>query len=314
MARLHATTDPAARASSEPVPGSGDSADWAALRPSRSRGLWNLVFEGLVWTSAAAIVAVFLWLVGEIVFHGWSALDTSFLTSAPERSGRAGGISTIIVSTLSILAICLAVSVPLGLGTAVFLAEYSSGGRLGVLVRGALDVLAGVPSIVFGLFGNAFFCVYLGLGFSILSGGLTLACMVLPILIRSIELGLRSVSNDYRIAAAALDMSRYRLLVAVLLPAAAPSLAAGLLLGIGRAMAETAALLFTSGYVDRMPESIHDSGRALSVHIYDLAMNVPGGEANAYASALVLVGLLLVINALALAFVHRFAGRRVQHA
>lgn len=284
-----------------------------ARRATRAR-LAGGLFDLAVWASALALAGAFAWLVGDVVVHGWHALDLSFLTEPPALSGRAGGISTVLVSSLAILAVALAAAVPLGLATAIFLAELARGERLARVVRVGLDVLAGVPSIVFGLFGNAFFCVTLGLGFSLLSGGLTLACMVLPILIRSIEVGLRAVPDEVRLAGAALDLSRARLVFAVLLPAAAPGLAAGLLLGIGRAMAETAALLFTSGYVDRMPGSLLDSGRALSVHVYDLAMNVPGGEPNAYGSALVLIGLLLVANALAVRLVERFAARGVRHA
>jgi phosphate transport system permease protein len=159
---------------------------------------------------------------------------------------------------------------------------------------------------VFGLFGNVFFAEVLGLGLSILSGGLTLACMVLPILIRATQQGLRSVPNEYRQAAAALGISRLAVLWRVLLAAAMPGIAAGLLLGIGRAIAETAALIFTSGYVTRMPDSLFDSGRALSVHIYDLALNVPGGEANAYATALVLVIFILLLNAAVFALAVKF--------
>jgi len=263
--------------------------------PGASRGA--RVFDACVWGNAALVAAGFLWLLGDVALHGWRAVDWTFLTCPPESSGRAGGISTILVSTLAILGVCLAAAVPLGLGAALFLAEFASGrSPLGRMVRISLDVLAGVPSIVFGLFGNGLFCVALGLGYSLLSGGLTLACMVLPILIRSIELGLRGVPDDVRMAGAALDLSRTRMIAQVLLPAAAPGLFAGLLLGVGRATAETAALIFTSGYVDRMPESLHDSGRALSIHVFDLAMNVPGGERNAYGSALVLIGLLLAIS------------------
>jgi phosphate transport system permease protein len=123
--------------------------------------------------------------------------------------------------------------------------------------------------------------------------------MILPVFIRTTEEGLRSVPNNYRLAAAALGLSRSAALIHLLLPAATPALIAGLMLGIGRAGAETAALVFTSGYVDRMPESLFDSGRALSVHIYDLSMNVAGGDASADASALVLICLLLIINSIA---------------
>lgn len=251
----------------------------------------------LVWGSAVLVTATFCWLLGDIIWHGLRHVSWTFLTTPPENAGRRGGIGPILVSTFLILGVCLAVSLPIGIGTAVLLAEFTSDHSLfGRLTRRSLDVLAGVPSIVFGLFGNAFFCKTLGLGFSILSGGLTLACMVLPILIRSTEEGFRAVPSNYRLSAAALGLSRTTTLFHLLLPAAVPGLLVGLVLGVGRAIAETAALIFTSGYVDRMPESLLDSGRALSIHIFDLSMNVSGGDANAYGSALVLVVLLLLIN------------------
>ncbi|HMS84115.1 MAG TPA: phosphate ABC transporter permease PstA [Nitrospira sp.] len=251
----------------------------------------------LVWGAATLVTAIFSWLLGDILWHGLSHISWAFLTAPPENAGRRGGIGPILVSTALILGVCLAVSLPIGIGTAILLAEFTSAQSLfGRVTRRSLDVLAGVPSIVVGLFGNAFFCKALGLGFSILSGGLTLACMVLPILIRSTEEGFRAVPVSYRLSAASLGLSRTTTLLHLLLPAAVPSLLVGLVLGIGRAIAETAALIFTSGYVDRMPESLLDSGRALSIHIFDLSMNVSGGDANAYASSLVLVVLLLAIN------------------
>jgi len=266
----------------------------------------------LIWLTAALVSGVFVWLLADIIMHGLPKLFWSFLVEAPQNAGRSGGIGPIIVSTALILLVAMATAAPLGLATAVLLSEFTrQDSMFGRLVRRSLDVLAGVPSIVFGLFGNAFFCIYLGLGFSILSGGLTLACMVLPILIRTAEEGLQATPHDYRLAAAALGMSRSAALVHLLLPAATPAIIAGLLLGIGRAGAETAALIFTSGYVDRMPDSLFDSGRALSVHIYDLSMNVAGGDANAYASALVLIILLLIINSIAMGLAKHWLHRSV---
>ncbi len=281
---------------------------WAALSAGRSRasgrGIVGRSADRLaaviVWMTAAAVSAVFLWLLSDLVRHGAGQLSWAFLVDPPSNAGRAGGIGPIVQSTAWILMIALGVALPIGLGTAVLLAENTSSETLsGRLVRRSLDVLAGVPSIVFGLFGNAFFCVYLGLGFSILSGGLTLACMVLPILIRSTEEGLRAVPTEYRLGGAALGLGRLTILTRLLLPAATPGLVAGVVLGFGRAIAETAALIFTSGYVDRRPESVFDSGRALSIHIYDLAINIPGGELNAYATALVLVMILIITNSTA---------------
>lgn len=265
----------------------------------------------LVWSAALGVTAVFFWLLTDIFANGAGRISWSFLTTAPRNAGREGGIAPILAVTGLILAVCMAVSLPLGLGTAILLAEFSPAENLfGRLVRRSLDVLAGIPSIVFGLFGNAFFCQVLGLGFSILSGGLTLACMVLPILIRSTEEGFRTAPVEYRLGAAALGLSRTSTLFHLLLPAAAPGLAVGLVLGIGRAAAETAALIFTSGYVDRMPESLWDSGRSLSIHIFDLSMNVSGGDNSAYASALVLVVLLLAINTVASWLADRWLSRR----
>ncbi|MFQ5425175.1 MAG: phosphate ABC transporter permease PstA [Phycisphaerae bacterium] len=288
-------------------------ADFASpvLRPTGGR-IQDAVTAAVVWATALLVTGVFVCMLGDVLWHGIGQVSWAFLTEAPRNAGRAGGIGPIIVSTTLILAVCMAVALPVGVGAAVLLAEFTLPDNLfGRAVRRSLDVLAGVPSIVFGLFGNAFFCVYLGMGFSILSGGLTLACMVLPILIRSTEEGFRSVPEEYRLGAAALGMSRTSSLVHLLLPAAAPGLVVGLVLGVGRAVAETAALIFTSGYVDRMPRSLLDSGRSLSIHIFDLSMNVPGGDSNAYASALVLIALLLIINWTASWMSDRWLHRRI---
>jgi len=266
----------------------------------------------LAWASALLVTGVFVGLLSSLIWNGAGKISWAFLTEGPRNAGRAGGIAPMIVSTLLILSVCMAVALPIGLGSAVLLSEFSPPGSLfGRAVRRSLDVLAGVPSIVFGLFGNAFFCVYLKMGFSILSGGLTLACMVLPILIRSTEEGFRSVPREYRTSAAALGMSRTATLWHLLLPAAVPGLMVGIILGIGRAVAETAVLIFTSGYVDRMPESLMDSGRSLSIHIFDLSMNVSGGDASAYGTALVLVALLLIVNFIAMWLSERWLHRRI---
>ncbi len=270
----------------------------ASFYPMRNR---DRLLAFLAWSVAALVLSSFLWLLSDMVRHGSAQLSWDFLINETANAGRAGGIGPILVSTMIILTVAITVAAPIGLATAILLSEFvAKDNRIARLISISVDVLAGVPSIVFGLFGMAFFSIYLGFGFSILSGGLTLACMVLPILIRTVEEGLSAVPDEWRRGASALGMSRFAALRHILLPAAAPALAAGLMLGIGRAMAETAALIFTSGYVDRMPSSLHDSGRALAVHIYDLSMNVAGGDANAYGSALVLVMMLIIINNIAL--------------
>lgn len=273
------------------------------------RNLHDLAAQVIIWSIALTIVSTLTWILADIALRGLSHVSWQFLTGEPESAGLRGGIAPMIVSTLLILLVALLVAVPLSLATALWLTEPTRRtSRFGRLVRFSLNALAAVPSIVFGLFGNAFFCVLLGMDYSILSGGLTLACMLLPIVTRVSEEALRAVPHEYQLASAAIGLSRTTTLFRITLPTAAPALAAGVVLGIGRALAETAALIFTAGYVTRMPGSLLDSGRALSVHIYDMAMNVPGGDVTAYATAAVLVGLLLVINAVAVGLVRLAAG------
>ena len=248
------------------------------------------------WLATLLACAAFAAIAGDVLLHGWRRIGAEFLFGPVLDAGRAGGIGPVLASTGLLLLVCLAVALPLGPGTAAYLADPDRRDVAGRRwLRASLDGLSAVPSIVFGLFGSALFVRALGLGFSLLSGGLTLACMVLPLIIRSAEAGLRAVPAEQVQAAAALGMSRTATLFGVLLPGAAPAITAGVILAIGRAVSETAALLFTSGYVTRMPHGLLDSGRSLSVHVYDLALNVPGGEASAYGTALVLILLLVIV-------------------
>ena len=278
--------------------------------PAKRRWSGDAIATLVIWSAALGVIGVLGWILWDIFYRGATSVNLTFLTAGPTDAGRAGGVGPILISTLLILLVTLAVAAPLALATSLALTE-TAGNRSAFarVVRQCLDILAAVPSIVFGLFGNAFFCITLGMGYSILAGGLTLACMILPILTRTMEQAIRAVPDDYRRAAAALGLDRTTTLRRIVLPAAAPAMAAGLVLSIGRALAETAALIFTAGYVTRTPDSLADSGRALSVHVYDLAMNVPGGGRQAYATATVLVALLLAINLLAAALM-RWAGLR----
>ncbi|MCM1983338.1 phosphate ABC transporter permease PstA [Lyngbya confervoides] len=261
----------------------------------------------ILWMMALAVVGALLWILGDLLWHGLPQISWRFISEAPVDSGRSGGIFPILVSTLWILALSLGLALPLGLATATLLAEFGQQfPRFRATVELSLDILAGVPSIVFGLFGNAVFTQVLGLGLSLLSGALTLACMVLPIFIRAVQQSLQAIPQRDRRAAAALGLSRWSTFRTLLFPAAMPGIAVGSLLGFGRAIAETAALIFTSGYVDRLPTSIWDSGRSLSIHIYDLAMNVAGGEPNAYGTACILIGILLFTNSLVAGLSHWF--------
>ena len=221
--------------------------------------------------------------------QGWAAL-VEFLTAAPLHGGREGGIGSILAATFWVLGIALAACVPVGLPVAIGLAEwFSQNSVVGRVVSFALDVIAALPSIVVGMFGLTFFCEVLGLGWSVLSGGLTVATMVLPLFVRVAQEGIAAVPRDLRLAGAALGLPPARIILNIVLPAAAPTIGGGLLLASGRVLAESAALMFTAGGSIRMPDQLLDPGRVLALHIFQLVMEVPGGEPRACASALVLV-------------------------
>ena len=204
----------------------------------------------LIYSTLSAGIGQFDWLSLSAWLENAREIG-NFIIEEPADSGRAGGIAPIILSTTLIVGVCLVATIPLGLGTAIYLSEFSSDSSwIGRWIRFSLDVLGGVPSIVFGLFGSAFFCVTLGMGLSILSGGLTLACMVLPIYIRIAEASLRQVTDDYRQASASLGLSKFTGITKIILPAALPGLLA----------AFTLCLLYTSpsprdATLSRMPSS-----------------------------------------------------------
>lgn len=241
--------------------------------------------------------ALLLWPLLVVFTNGLPVLDVAFLTTSPADAGRSGGVASILVSTLAIVLTSLAAALPLAFGIAVVLTEVCvPDGWPARTIRSSLDVLAGIPSVVFGLFGLSLFCRTLGLGYSIAAGGLTLACMILPTMARAFYSAIEAAGAPHRSGGAALGLSRRVILTHLIVPLALPGLCAGVILAMTRALAETALLLFTSGYSDRMPESITDSGRSISVHIYDLSTNVPGGMPNAYGSALALLLLLALLS------------------
>ena len=251
--------------------------------------------DAAVWLLVAVMVFLFTWMAIDLLCAGWPRLGWELFSEAPSRSGRSGGVVSILASTGLVLAVCWAAAAPLGLGAAWALAQ--SRARWASWVRISLDILAGLPSIVLGLFGLLVFGDLLGLGFSIASGGLTLACMILPTVVRVADAAFRAVPAPLTANAAALGLSQTTTFLRLVLPAAAPGLLAALALGTGRALAETAALVFTAGASERMPAALSDPGRTLAVHIYELAMNVAGGNASAAASAVVLLGALTLIQA-----------------
>lgn len=271
----------------------------------------DILLGTLCSVAALTGIGALIWIVTDLIQLGLPHLSPGFFTEEVTESGRGGGIGPILASTALILLSCLTLAVPIGVGSALWFAEMiTEKSRTGKLLTASIDLLASVPSIVFGLFGMVFFCQVLGLGFSILAGGLTLACMVLPIVIRTTISAMRAIPQDLRPAAAALGLSRTTTLGKILLPRALPGILVGVTISVARALSETAALIFTSGYATRWPGSLNDSGRAVSVHIYDLAMNIPNGAGRASASALVLLTLILIINLTASFFSDRWFARQ----
>ena len=259
--------------------------------------LWDNIMLIALWALAVAVCLIPVLMIVDLIMDGSERLSLAFLLEPPRDAGREGGVGSLILSTGLILLVCMSVVLSIGSSCALYLSHYvRTDSKLSRQLGKSLDVLAGIPSIVYGLFGYVFFSQWLGLGFSILSGGLALACMALPLYVRLAEQALRQVPESYRLAAEALNISQAGYAFRIAIPAAAPGLAAAVIVAAGRALAETAVLIFTAGYVTRTPESLYDSGRSLSVHIYDLAMNVPGGTATAAATALVLMLLLVGFN------------------
>lgn len=265
-----------------------------------------------VGVMGAATLFTLLILVFVVVFvlgKGLPVVKWSFLFSMPQDMGRAGGIWPAIVGTVVLPLVAIAIAVPLGVGTAVYLAEYTRETQATRVLRFATDCLAGIPSIIFGLFGFIFFVVMLRMGWCLLSGGLTLAIMVLPTIIRTSEEAIRSVPNAYREVSFSLGATRWETVLKVVLPNAMPGIVTGVMLAVGRSIGETAAVIFTAGSALRLPMTMFDSVRTMSVHFYILAREGISSE-NAYGTAAVLIISILLINLGTYGMMHRMLAKR----
>jgi len=248
---------------------------------------------GLVWLSAAITVGVLAWILIYVVSNGIGEISFEFLTSA--SNGEEGGIFPMIVNTVYMIAVSLLISTPIGVLAAIYLNEYARPGRMLKLIRFATESLAGIPSIVFGLFGMIFFVVYLKFSWSILAGSLTLSIMVLPTIVRTTEEALKAVPNALREGSLGLGATKLRTVWKTVLPNALPGIITAVILSVGRVVGETAAVFLTAGMVPRVAESMMQSGRTLSVHMYLLAKEGISFE-KAYATATVLIVLVFIIN------------------
>ena len=227
-----------------------------------------------------------------------------FLFEEPKRAGRVGGISTIIINTIYMVLLTVAFSTPLGIGAAVYLTEYAKQGRLVRILRLGTETLAGIPSIIFGLFGFIVFVTALGLGIGLLSGTLTLTLMILPTIIRTSEEAIKAVPMSFRSGSLALGAGKWQTICKVVLPAAAPGILTGVILAIGRAVGETAALLFTMGFDYRAVKNLSTSARVLSTHLYQLVKEGISFD-RAFATATILIVIVLFVNVVSTKLIRR---------
>lgn len=259
----------------------------------------GILIKILIWLSALTTVIILIAILYYILRNGLPHISWSFLTNIYNPTEGKAGILPMIINTLYVVVITLAIAVPIGIATAIYLTEYARKGKLLWLIRFTTEILSGIPSIIYGLFGFMFFVIFMKFGYSILAGSLTLAIMILPTTIRTIEESLKSVPGMYREGALALGATKLRIIFTILLPNAMSGILTAIILSIGRIVGESAALLFTSGIVYRMPDNafshIFSSGRTLTLHLYQLA--VLGEPFNqSFATASVLLILVFIIN------------------
>jgi phosphate transport system permease protein len=268
--------------------------------------------RGAIAILGGATVLTLLILIFIIVFileKGLPVLNANFLLTNPRDMGRAGGIFPTIIGTISLPLLAIIIATPLGMFTSVYLTEYTKETKATRIIRFGTDCLAGVPSIIFGLFGFIFFVITLEFGWSILSGGLTLAVMILPTIIRTSEEAIKAVPRSYREVSFSLGASRWQTVKKVVLPNALPGIVTGIMLSVGRSIGETAAVIFTAGSSLRLPSSLFDSARTMSVHFYILAREGLSTE-NAYGTAAALIIAVLLINLSAYWMMNRFIAKR----
>lgn len=266
------------------------------------------LYRAAVYAGAAFSVGVLVLIVGYILIKGVPHLSPELF--AWEYNSTNVSMMPAIINTLLMTVISLLVCVPLGIGAAIYLTEYAKrGSRLVKLVRMTAETLSGIPSIIYGLFGALFFVVSLKMLLSLLSGALTLSIMVLPTIMRTTEEALLAVPDSYREGSFGLGAGRLRTTFKVVLPSAIPGILSGVILAIGRIVGETAALIYTAGTVAKVPDSLLDSTRTLAVHMYTISTE--GLYINqSYATAVVLLVMVLIINGLSALIAKRIGGKR----
>jgi phosphate transport system permease protein len=268
---------------------------------------------GVISLAAAIVLVVILLIILLVAIQGAPAIRWEFLSALPRDGMKQGGILPAIVGTVLLTIGTAFVSVPLGMGAAIYLAEYAADNALTRAIRIAIINLAGIPSVVYGLFGLGLFVLFLQFGTSILAGSLTLGIMTLPIIISTAEEALRVVPRSFRVVSYSLGATQWQTIRRVVLPQALPGILTGIILGLERAAGETAPILFTVAafFLPRMPSSIFDQTMALPYHLFVISTQVPGMPIKIqYGTALVLLSFVLSMNLLATQIRSRFRKRR----
>jgi phosphate transport system permease protein len=263
------------------------------------------IFFVLVRVSALIITAALGGILFYIIVNGIGAISWDFITKPPTDSMTKGGIMPAILGTLYLTLGAIAIGLPLGVASAIYLTEYAREGRVIRLIKVGINCLAGVPSVVFGLFGLGFFVIFLKFGSSILSGSLTLGILILPTIIGASEEALKGVPQTFREASLSLGVSKWQTIYRIVLPNALPGILTGSILGIGRAAGETAPIMFTAAafFTAKLPSSIFDEVMALPYHIYVLATagtNIEATRPIQFGTVLVLVAVVLGIDLIAI--------------
>ncbi|MHB1295153.1 MAG: phosphate ABC transporter permease PstA [Anaerolineae bacterium] len=269
--------------------------------------------NALLTLCAIIVVLPIILVIGVVVVRGLGAINWEFLTQAPREGMKAGGIFPAIVGTLLLTLGTALVAIPIGVGGAIYLAEYARDNTLTHGIRLAIVNLAGIPSVVYGLFGLGMFVLFLQFGTSIVAGSLTLAIMTLPIIMSTTEEALRAVPVEFRTVSASLGGTRWQGIQRIVLPQAMPGIITGIILGLLRAAGETAPILFTVAafYLPQLPRSIFDQTMALPYHLYVISTQVPGMPLQIqFGTALVLLVLVLSLNAVATAIRAYYRKRR----
>lgn len=270
--------------------------------PKLSRQNAQRVAFTIITLAAVVVVIPIFFVIGYIIAQGAGAINWAFITEFPRDGMKAGGLLPAIVGTLWLTAGTAVVAVPIGVGAAIYLSEYAKDNTLTRAIRVAIINLAGIPSVVYGLFGLGLFVIFLNFGTSILAGSLTLGIMTLPVIISTAEEALRAVPQSFRLVSVSLGGTRWQTIRRIVLPQALPGIITGVILGLERAAGETAPILFTVAafFLPRLPQSIFDQTMALPYHLFVISTQVPGMPVHIqYGTALVLLIFVLSMNLLA---------------